>query len=463
MRRVVRTLIAAAVAVVAACGGALGAPDRTAPPANAGALAAAYRDFLDAGRTPADIVAWTTTRSPGWRRIDPLATKAARVAPGDRLVFVDRDRTALFVVVGRRPLAGAGARLVCGHIDTPAPRLRADALVDDAGEARLVTYRYGGARRHHWLGIPLGLVGRVATAGGDEVAVRLGFAGDGFSFYATDERDGSAVAIAASTHAAKETPSHTFARELYRRYGITAADLATAELYLVPAWPARDVGVDRAFVGAHGQDDRLNSFAAWRALIDAAGDEPPERTMVAWLVDREEIGSTGPTGARSRFLDTVFSWLLRAEGAADDERTLARAFAASAALSADTPAALNPNFPEPHVARLAPRLGGGPVLFPYAGRRGKQGSHLARAERIREVVDLFASAGAPLQVAELGKVDAGGGGTISKYLAERGIDVVDVGIPVVSMHSPLELSAKADLWHGYRAFRAWLRGAAQAH
>ena len=366
------------------------------------------------------------------------------------------------LMVGDEPLEKGGARLVCGHIDTPGPKLVAEAVVDSDGHAQLVAHLYGGARKHHWPGIPLGLVGRVARVGSAEseaVALRLGFEGeDDFSFFVTEATDDKVVAIAASTKTKKGTPTLTFVRYLNERYGITAADLEAAELYLVPAWPAREVGVDRALIGAHGQDDRANSYAAWRALIDVgAADQPPKHTAIAWLVDREEVGSTGRTGARSRFLELAYAWLLRAEGARADERTLLRAFAASSALSTDTPASLNPNFPEPHIERLAAHLGEGPVMFPYAGRNGKQGSHTARAEIIREALDVFEAAGVPMQTAELGKVDVGGGGTISKYMAERGMDVLDIGISIVAMHSPMELTAKQDIWWGYLGFKAWMQ------
>jgi aspartyl aminopeptidase len=446
-------LVFALIAALAACGGAAGGDGGLQPIADQEAMAAEYRAFLDAGRTPADIVAWTAEQS-DWLVVDLSDVDQRRVHPGDRLVFIDRGRTALFVVVGKQPLARHGARMVCGHIDTPSPKLRATVVVDEMGEARIIGDSYGGMRKHHWVGTPLGLVGRVAARGGREIPIRVGF-GDEFSLFGIAERDGSIVAVAASTaRGKKETAKITFLRYLNEQYDITADDLAASELYLVPVWPAREVGLDRSLIGAHGQDDRLNSYAAWRAVMDA-GDT--EHTAIAWLVDREEIGSTGPTGARSRFLEMVYAWLLRAEGAKADERTLARAFAATSALSSDTPAALNPNFPEPHLKRLAPLIGNGPVMFPYAGRGGKQGSHTARAEIIRETLDVFEAAGAPVQTGELGKVEAGGGGTISKYLGERGIDVVDIGIPVISMHSTLELSSKADLWWGYLGFRAWLQ------
>jgi aspartyl aminopeptidase len=243
-------------------------------------------------------------------------------------------------------------------------------------------------------------------------------------------------------------------RELHRRYGLTAADLEASELYLVPKARAREVGLDRAMIGAHGQDDRSNSWAAWRAIRDL--DAAPARSAMVWLVDREEIGSSNTTGAKSRFLELVTAWLLRAEGAAASELGLERAFARSSSLSADSPAAIDPNWPDVHEVKNAPVLGGGPALFPFTGRGGKSGGSSASAEQMAEVAALFERAKVPLQYGELGRVDEGGGGTIASVIARRGIETVDVGIAVVAMHSPLEVTAIEDLWSTYRGFRAWL-------
>jgi aspartyl aminopeptidase len=177
---------------------------------------------------------------------------------------------------------------------------------------------------------------------------------------------------------------------------------------------------------------------------------------VVWLLDREEVGSGGPTGANSRFLELVFAWLLRAEGGPASEAALHRALAATVALSADTPACLEANWPEVHEMSAAPRLGNGPAMFPFTGRRGKDGGSAARAELIGSVLSSFRRAGARVQTGELGGVEVGGGGTIAREFAARGIDVVDIGVCVASLHSPMELTAKADLWAAYRGFRAWL-------
>jgi aspartyl aminopeptidase len=380
------------------------------------------------------------------------------VRPGDRLMFVHRGRTALLVVVGRQPLARAGARLIAAHIDAPAPRLALHG-VTERNQGKAVAHGYGGLRGHHWSHLPLAVVGRVARVGGDEIDVELGLHDD-FALYVTGGglRAGLEVTFGSAAPAPGEgdaaAPVPTLLSELAGRYGLTAADLEAAELYLVPRARAREVGLDRALIGGHGQDDRVNAYAAWRAIVDLPA--VPERTAMVWLVDREEVGSTGPTGARSHLLELSFAWLLRAQGTAATETTMGRALAATVALSADTPAGINPNWPEVHDPANAPRLGAGPALFPFTGRGGKQGGSAAGAELTAAVTASFARAGAPLQTGTLGKVDEGGGGTVAKYLAERGIDVIDIGVCVLSMHSPMELSAKDDIWAAYRGFRAWL-------
>lgn len=441
------------IVLAAACGGApdpaLGQP--TPAPADLEALALEYRDWLDRGRTPARVVDLVRTGSAGFTEVE-LHGAAPAAKPGDRLLFVDRDRTVMAVIIGREPVASAGLRIIGAHIDTPSPRL-ASVTLTRAGQATLALDRYGGMRNHHWPGRPVALVGRVATAGGAEVEISLGL-DDDFALW-VEERAGELVLRTGSMpHDDDDAPS--LVELLNQRHGLTAADLEATELYVVPREPAREVGLDRRLLGAHGQDDRVNSYAAWRALVDL--EAAPERTAVVWLVDREEIGSTGTTGARSRFLELVVAWLLRAGGEPATEAALLSALAATQVLSADTPACLNPNWDEVHEDSHAPVLGGGPALFPFTGSGGKQGGSAAHPELIAEVIDLFAAIGQPIQYGELGRVDEGGGGTIAKYLAARGADVVDLGVCVVSMHSPFEITDKGDVWAAYRGFHAWLKG-----
>lgn len=453
-----------------------------------------YRSWLDEGRTPARLVDLVRAQSPGWTHIDHLRQQPEKLRAGARVLFTDRGRTVMIVLVGTDPLMRSGFRMIAAHLDTPTPRLDLSSL-RAAKTAPLTAraHRHGSIRWHHWQHVPLALVGRVAVSGEREVAVTLGLDdSDEFAFYATAfERRSRALTIHMASIAAKgtkskkpskerkPTPRNTagvspdrpapetknidskrdadwLVRELHRRYQLTRSDLATAELYLVPRERARDVGLDRALIGAHGQDDRANSYLAWRALRELS--QPPPHTVVAWLVDREEVGSYHPAGATSQFLEAVLAYLLRAQGQKATEANLARLLGRSAAISADTPALLNPNWPEVHEAKHAPIIGHGAVVFAHTGGEGKDGGTQAHGALVRAVDATFARAGAPLQYGLLGRVDAGGGGTIAKYLANRGIDVVDVGVAGISLHSPMELFAKADLESAFSGFKAWLAG-----
>jgi len=428
-------------------------------------LATEYRSWLDHGRTPTRFIDLVRRSSPGFTAIDlqgmelgASGSQIARSRPGDRLLFVHRDRTAILVVVGEHSLASHGARLIGAHIDTPSPRLSLVGLTP-RGQRTVRAQAYGGVKLYHWLHRPLALVGRVARSGDDEIEIALGLQDDGFALYASQIVRGELVVTTGSIAADKKSrqPDHrapTLMNALNSRYGLVASDLRSAELYLVPAEKSREVGLDRGLIGGHGQDDRVNSYAAWRAIHDL--EKTPPQTALVWLVDREEVGSAHSIGAQSRFFEMVMAYLLRAQGGPATELSLARALARCRVISADTPPALNPNWPEVHEAMNVPVLGRGPAMFPYTGREGKQRGSQARPELVRSVVASFERAGAALQFGVIGRVDEGGGGTIAKYLAERGMDVIDVGIPVVGMHSPLELTSKDDLWTGYLGFKAWL-------
>lgn len=445
-----------ALTALAFAGGCLGAPRAATGPSpgalvGVDALAADYRRFLDAARTAQHAVAYVLARG-GWRVVDPATPGATgSVSAGDRIAFVDRHRTILLVVVGERPLAEVGLRLIGAHIDTPAPRLITTSLSRES-QKTLRTFGYGGTKTYHWANRALAIVGSVASSEGGETRIEIGL-DDDFAFWGQLQGNGELVITTSTTPTAKDSGFTHLVGELNRRYGLSATDLDTAELYVVPAERAREVGLDRSMIGAHGQDDRSNSYLAWRAATDLAAD--PEVTAASWLVDREEIGSTGTTGARSRFLELVLGYLLRAQGSAVTEAVVHRLYARTEVLSSDTPACVNPNWDEVHELQNAPFAGRGPALFPYTGRGGKQGGSAASAELIARIRGLFERAKLPLQHGLLGAVEAGGGGTISKYLAERGAEVVDLGVCVMSIHSPLELSSKADLWALYRGFQTW--------
>jgi aspartyl aminopeptidase len=421
---------------------------KAAPFKNKSELRKDYQAFLDRGRTPAETIDFTLEES-SWRRIDPAVDKVQKVKAGERLVFVNQGRTALYVVVGKEALASVGARLIAAHIDTPSPRLLLGKLGKDS-QAILPAGAHGGIKGAHWFRRPLAVVGQVIKSDGSALRVTLGMSDD-FAFY-IEERDKGQYKVLASSGPGKGK-SETFVGILQKRYGLGPDDLRSSELYLVPKMPSRAIGMESLMVGSHGQDDRSNSYLAWRAIDNV---KVPQRTAITWLVDREESGSRGRSGARSHYLELVYSYLLRAQEGKVSEAMLMRALASSQALSADTPACVNPNWPEVHESKHGPLLGRGPAMFPGTGRGGKRGGSQAHAELVAEVLSVFRKARVPVQTAELGRVDEGGGGTVAKYLGHRGIDTVDLGVCVIAMHSPFEVSSVQDLWWALRGFGAWL-------
>lgn len=443
------SLITAVAAAVAGCPGAPHGAAASAPSPLSGVepLATDYRHFLDESRTAAHAVAYVLSRG-GWKVVDAARPPEGPLAPGARLAFVDRHHSVILVIVGRRPLDD-GIRMIGAHIDTPAPRLITAGL-SRSSQRQLETHRYGGTKSFQWAHRPLAIAGTVPRPGGGEQLVELGLEDD-FAFWAEASKDGKLRLTTGTTPSGIDDGFDHLVEELHRRYGITAADLDAAELFAVPAARAREVGLDRQMIGAHGQDDRANSYVGWRALSDLRATPP--LTSITWLVDREELGSTGPTGARSRFLELVVGYLVRAAGKPVTEAVMDRLFARTTVLSSDTPACVNPDWDEVHEKMNAPFVGRGPALFPFTGRGGKEGGSAASAELVARVRAVFAAAKMPLQFGELGHVDVGGGGTIAKYLARRGVQVVDLGVCVVSMHSPLELVAKRDLWSMYRGLK----------
>ncbi|MCZ7582166.1 MAG: hypothetical protein M5R36_01875 [Deltaproteobacteria bacterium] len=243
---------------------------------------------------------------------------------------------------------------------------------------------------------------------------------------------------------------------LNERFGTTEEDFVSAELELTPAGPARYVGLDRGFVGGYGHDDRVCSFTAVRALIDA---DDAENTRIAICFDKEEVGSFGNTGAQGRFLHRVIEESIRAAGAEVRGIDVSTALERSKVLSADVAAAIDPEWPDVHDRRNAARAGHGVVLKKFTGVRGKSGASDASAEYVGEIRRLFNAAGVPWQSAEMGKVDEGGGGTVAKFIANLGAEVLDVGPPVLSMHSPFELIHRGDVYAAYRAYRAFSKKA----
>ncbi|HEV8324751.1 MAG TPA: hypothetical protein VG389_24250, partial [Myxococcota bacterium] len=429
-------VVAAAVAALAATLPAA-APSRAAPAdlaAEIRGVGDAYRAYLGEALTPVRSTGFARRTALGRGFREASIDEDRPYAPGEKIFFSNDDRSVFLVVIGAHP-ALEGLRLVGAHQDTPSLMLEPFPLRAPKGSdglAHLIAHGYGGIKSYHYAHRPLGIVGDVRRAAdGARVAVALGFGADGFAFSATaldtdpkwddkpPEWKPSFKIVAASMPSAgsgvKAPLGLTVLRALYDRFKLGEKDLGAARLYVVPAEGPRDVGLDRMIVGGWGQDDRLNSYATLRAVTGIT--KTPPWTAVGVLVDREEIGSSGTSGMRGEFLDRVVARLVAGTGGpgakagAAADAAVRTALAASRAISADTPAAVDPIFPEIYEEKNAARLGRGPALYKFTGRGGKSGGSDADPATVARVLRIFAAAGVPFQTTELGRVDEGGGGT----------------------------------------------------
>ncbi|MDR0381052.1 MAG: aminopeptidase [Oscillospiraceae bacterium] len=425
------------------------------------ALGEDYKQFLTVGKTERLSAAEAVRRAEA--RGFSAYRRGLTVRPGDKLYHVNRDKAVTLIVVGRRGLE-EGIRLVAAHIDAPRLDVKPRPLYEDSETVLLKTHYYGGIKKYQWVALPLELHGVVVKADGTAVPVSVGAAPDDPVFTITDllphlagdqmkknlreAITGESLNVLIGTRPDAETGESRVKLAvlalLHRRYGITEADFLSAELSLVPALPARDVGLDASLIGGYGHDDRVCGFVALRALLDL--DAAPEHTAVCLLADKEEIGSEGVTGMRSAAFDTLMADLCAEQGV-----PLGACFASSFCLSADVCNAFDPNYPEVSDKTNAHRLNYGLGLMKYTGVRGKAGASDASAETVGRLRGLLERGGIRYQFGELGKVDQGGGGTVAVYMAQRNIEVVDAGVPVLSMHSPFEIISKLDLFETYRA------------
>ena len=397
-------------------------------------------------------------------------------AAGTKIVYNHKNKAVVLFVIGERPLED-GLHIVGSHIDAPRLDLKGHPLYEEGELALLKTHYYGGIKKYQWTCMPLALHGLVYTADGTAVNVRFGDEAGDPVLYITDllphlgkiqNEKKLAEAITAEQLNAiighiplddedcKEPIKAAVLRALHDKYGMVEEDLLLAELELVPAQNAVDVGLDRGLIAAHGHDDRSCTYAALEAMFDTT--DIPEHTAVCLFVDKEEIGSVGNTSMSARYFENLLAELFALAGKHDTELSVRRTLAASQVLSADVTAALDPTFPEVMDRRNTAFLGKGVSLCKFTGARGKSGSNDANAEFLAELRRVFKHHDVPWQAGELGRVDEGGGGTIAYILAERDAEVVDCGVPMLSMHAPVELVSKADIYFTMRAYRAFFEG-----
>ena len=425
-----------------------------------------YKQFLDAGKTERECVdrAIAQAEAAGFRAY----VRGMELKPGDRIYQVNRDKAIMLAVMGQKGLEH-GVNIGAAHIDSPRLDLKQNPLYESDELGFFKTHYYGGIRKYQWVTIPLELHGVVALKNGEVVRVSVGNGPDDPMFtiddllphLATDQVKkplGEAIPAESLNILVGSRPLRddegsdrvklSVLELLNRKYGIVEEDFLSAELCAVPAFRAVDIGFDRSLIGAYGHDDRVCAFAALKALLDL--ESTPTKTAVCVLADKEEIGSDGVTGMKSAAFDTFMEDLCEAQGVA-----VRVCYENSFCLSTDVTAAFDPNYPEAYEKRNAGMLNYGIALCKYTGSRGKGGSNDANAEFVGQVRKIFDEADVLWQIGELGKVDQGGGGTVALDISRLNADVIDVGVPVLSMHSPFEVVSKLDVYMAYKAFKAY--------
>jgi aspartyl aminopeptidase len=434
---------------------------------------AGYKNFLDQAKTEREATAQIVlaAKAKGFVDIDTISAKTAEKHLKFYKIF--QDRCVALAVLGKKPLY-SGARIIASHIDSPRLDLKQNPVYEDLSMGLIKTHYYGGIRKYHWLAMPLALHGTIITADNKKIDIIIGEDPDDPVFTVTDLLPHLAGKIqagkklsdvfegeklnllAGSIPLGNDEEKNRFKlgvlNLLHTKYKITEEDFISAEIEAVPAEKARDIGFDRSMIGAYGQDDRVCAYTSLEAILDTRSQD---KTAIALFFDKEEIGSEGSSGAKSNFLEDFMSDLLFISGQNMDNRSLRKALINSSCLSADVNAAMDPDFKDVHEPMNAAKLGFGVCMTKFTGVGGKSGSSDASAEFVGKIRQIFNKNHIVWQTGELGKIDQGGGGTVAKFLAKFGMNVIDCGPAVLSMHSPFEVSSKADVYMTYLGYKAF--------
>lgn len=425
-----------------------------------------YKKFLNNGKTEWEVVNYTIDilKANGYTEYE----LGKKYVAGDKVYYNNRNKALCIATIGTKGYE-EGVKLVASHIDSPRIDMKPNPLFEDVETAYFKTHYYGGLRKYQWVAMPLALHGRVIKKDGSVVTIKIGddendpmfVINDLLPHLARQQRErklddgirGEELNIVIGGRPFKDDKISqrvklNIANILFEKYGIIEEEFQTAEITAVPAYSARDIGFDRSFVGGYGQDDRV---CAYTSLIAALEVTNPEYTAITVFADREEIGSCGNTGMRSEFLKHFIANLAAPYGVA-----LHNILDKTECLSSDVAAAVDATFPDVNEKNNAAYMNYGVCVEKYTGSGGKSGTSEASAEFFAKVRSQLDGAGVVWQTAELGKVDAGGGGTVAVYLADYNMDVIDVGVPVWAMHAPLEVASKLDIYMAYRAYVAFL-------
>lgn len=431
-----------------------------------------YRKFITAAKTEREFCE-SAVRELEKAGFVSLESKKLLKA-GDKVYTVNRGKGVMAVVIGREDITD-GVNIVGAHIDSPRLDLKPNPLYEDGGMALFKTHYYGGIKKYQWTAMPLAIHGVAALADGTQIKIVVGEDEKDPVFCVSDLLPHLAVAqmskklseaisgenlnvlvgnIGCDDPDIKEGVKFAVLKLLNEKYDIVEEDLLSSEIEVVPAFGARDIGFDRSVIGGYGQDDRVCAYTALRAVMEM---KEPEHTSVCLLVDKEEVGSMGATGMQSKHFENVMAKICSMCKSDYNDITLRETLSNSTCLSADVGTAFDPNYPDVSEKKNCAIFGGGLVLTKYTGSRGKGGASDACAELVAKIRRIFNDNDVKWQMGELGKVDCGGGGTIAQFVANLDIDVIDAGVPLLSMHSPFELSNKLDVFMAYKGYREFYK------
>ncbi|MDO4385756.1 MAG: aminopeptidase [Clostridia bacterium] len=436
-----------------------------------------YRAFLDNGKTERECVTEVVklAEAKGYTNLEDKIARGEALKAGDKVYSDWMGKSIMLFIIGKA-LMEKGINILGAHIDSPRMDVKQNPLYEDGGLAYLDTHYYGGIKNYQWVTIPLALHGVVVKKDGTVVTISVGedendpvfcisdllihLSHDRMGKPASDVIEGEQLDViiggAPLNDEDKEPVKRNAMKLIAEKYGIEEEDFLSAEIEVVPAGKARDLGFDRSMILAYGHDDRVCAYAQVEAMFDI--DVVPEKTVCCILTDKEEIGSVGATGMRARFFENAIAEMMALHGEEGDLR-LRRALTNSRMLSCDVSAGYDPNFASAFDKKNSAYLGRGVCFNKYTGSRGKSGSNDANAEYLADVRRVMDEGGVFFQTAELGKVNQGGGGTIAYICALYGMNVVDSGVAVLSMHAPWEIISKADLYEAYKGYKAFVLNA----
>lgn len=432
-------------------------------------LSKKYMDFLNVSKTEREFIkhARKLANENGYKDIMEFDT----LKPGDKIYFVNREKSMYLAIIGEKSIE-EGLHIIGSHVDSPRLDLKPNPLYEDTGLAYFKTHYYGGIKKYQWTTIPLSIHGVIVKANGEKIEVNIGEDEEDPIFTITDllphlaqeqmEKklkngvDGEDLnlligSIPYNSSKISEKVKLNILNILNQKYGITEADLTSSEIELVPAFKARSLGFDGSMVAAYGQDDKVCAYTSLHAMMEL---ENVKNTAVCILSDKEEIGSMGNTGMESHMFDFFISEILNKLGV-NRPNLLDKVFCFSKMLSSDVDAGFDPIYASVSDKHNAGFLGKGISLNKYTGARGKSGASDANAEYVAWVRNILERNDIKYQIAELGKVDIGGGGTIAYIIANKGADVIDCGVPVLSMHAPYEVTSKYDIYSAYKTYKAF--------